>query len=85
MEILVARVRIVADVDPELRRAVKVAAASTDRSISEWIGQAVRHELERETEQEYYPAEAPKPTGLDDAPRPRSGRTVAGAVIEDRR
>lgn len=79
------KVRIVADVDPDLRRAVKVAAASTDRSISEWIERAVRHELEREDEQEYYPAEGPKPTGLDDAPRPRSGRTVAEAVIKDRR
>lgn len=43
-----ARVRIVADVDPELRRRVKVAAASGDRSVSEWIEEAVRRELERE-------------------------------------
>lgn len=44
-----------------------------------------RRELEREDEQEYYPSEGGKPAGLEDAPRPRSGRTVAEAVIEDRR
>lgn len=43
-----ARVRIVADVDPELRRRVKVAAASGDRTISEWVEEALRRELERE-------------------------------------
>lgn len=40
------RVRLTADVAPELRRRVKVAAASTDRSVSEWIEGAVRRELE---------------------------------------
>lgn len=43
-----ARVRLTADVAPELRRMVKIAAASTDRSVSEWIEGAVRHELERQ-------------------------------------
>lgn len=80
-----SRVRIAADVDADLRRRVKVAAAVSDRSLSEWIEEAVRHELERGEEQEYYPAEGAKPTGLEDAPRSRSGRTVAAAVIEDRR
>lgn len=46
------RARIVADVDPDLRRAVKVAAASTDRSVSEWIEVAVRRELAREDAEE---------------------------------
>ena len=40
------RVRLTADVAPELRRRVKVAAASVDRSVSEWIEGAVRRELE---------------------------------------
>ena len=43
-----ARVRLSADVDPELRRRVRIAAASTDRSVSDWIEGAVRRELERE-------------------------------------
>jgi len=85
------RVRLSADVDAELRRRVRIAAASSDRTVSEWIEGAVRRELEREAEidseeeQEYYPSEGGKPTGLEDAPRPKSGRTVADAVIEDRR
>lgn len=43
-----SRVRLSADVDAELRRRVRVAAASSDSSVSEWIEAAVRHELERE-------------------------------------
>lgn len=80
-----ARVRIAADVDADLRRRVKVAAASADKSVSEWIEEAVRRELEREEKQEYYPSEGSKPRGSKNPPRPRSGRSVAEAVIEDRR
>lgn len=43
-----ARVRITADVDEALRRRVKIAAVSSDRSVSEWVESAVRRELERE-------------------------------------
>ncbi len=43
-----ARVRITADVDEALRRRVKIAAVSSDRSVSEWVEAAVRRELERE-------------------------------------
>ncbi len=32
-----ARVRLTADVEPELRRQVKIAAASSDKSVSEWV------------------------------------------------
>ncbi|MBX6765519.1 MAG: hypothetical protein IRY88_17905 [Rubrobacteraceae bacterium] len=78
-----ARVRIAADVDADLRRRVKVAAASADKSVSEWIEEAVRRELEREEKQEYYPSEGSKPKGSKNPPR--SGRSVAEAVIEDRR
>ena len=46
-----SRVRLSADVDAELRRRVRVAAASSDRSVSEWIEAAVRRELEREENQ----------------------------------
>lgn len=46
LEVFMTRVRLTADVAPELRRRVKVAAASADRSISEWIEGAVRRELE---------------------------------------
>lgn len=79
------RVRIAADVDAGLRRRVKVAAASTDRSVSEWIEGAVRNELERSEEAEYYPSEGGKPRGSNNPPKPKSGRTVAEAIVEDRR
>lgn len=46
-----SRVRLSADVDVELRRQVRIAAASSDRSVSEWIEAAVRHKLEREEDQ----------------------------------
>lgn len=42
------RVRLSADVDPELRRRVRIAAARKDRKVSDWIAEAVRRELERE-------------------------------------
>ena len=82
-----ARARLTADVEPDLRRRVKIAAVNSDRSVSEWIETAVRHELQREDleEREYYPSEGGKPQGSKSPPRPRSGRTVAEAVIEDRR
>lgn len=83
-----ARVRLMADVDPELRRRVKVAAASSDRSVSEWVEEAVRRELEREAreERDYYPSEGGKPRGSKNPPRPRGGgNPVSRAVIEDRR
>lgn len=81
-----SRVRIAADVDADLQRRVKVAAASSDRTVSEWVEAAIRRELERsDDEPEYYPGVGSKPTGLEDAPSPGSGRTVADAVLEDRR
>lgn len=43
-----ARVRLSVDVDPELRRRVKVVAASRDQSVKEWIEGVVREALVRE-------------------------------------
>ena len=80
-----ARVRIAADVDAELRRRVKVAAAVSDKSVSEWIEEAVRHEVDRDAEELTMPVRGEKPRGSHNPPRPKSGRTVAEAVIEDRR
>ncbi len=42
------RVRLSVDVEPELRRRVKVAAASKDQSVKEWIEDVIRRELKRE-------------------------------------
>lgn len=46
-----SRVRLSADVDADLRRRVRIAAASSDRFVSKWIEAAIRHELEREEAQ----------------------------------
>lgn len=35
------------DVDPELRRRVRMAAASRDQSVKEWLEDVLRRELER--------------------------------------
>lgn len=43
-----SRVRLIAEVEPELRRRVKVAAVNRETSVSEWVEDAVRRELERE-------------------------------------
>ncbi len=89
-----ARVRLTVDVDPELRRRIKVAAASRDETIKDFLGRAILRELRQgngaalrhdEEEQEFYPSEGGKPQGSKNPPSPRSGRTVADAVIEDRR
>lgn len=47
-----ARVRLAADVDADLRRRVKVAAASGDKTVGEWIEEAVLAALEREARAE---------------------------------
>lgn len=46
-----SRVRLTADVEPELRRRVKIAAVREDRSVSEWVANAIRRELEREEQE----------------------------------
>ena len=38
------------DVDPELRRRVRMAAASRDQSVKEWLEDVLRRELERSNE-----------------------------------
>jgi hypothetical protein len=91
-----ARVRLTADVDPELRRRVKIAAASVDKSISEWIEDVLRHELEEYQDGRRVvfigdtritlPLPGAKPRGSSNPPTLRgTGGTVADAVIEDRR
>ena len=41
-----ARVRLSVDVEPELRRRVRIAAASRDQSVKEWIEDVLRRELD---------------------------------------
>lgn len=83
-----ARVKLTLEVEPELRRRVKIAAASRDQSIREWIVGAIQHELENGGEEEELtlPSAGAKPRGSENPPRPRGGgNPVSEAVIEDRR
>jgi hypothetical protein len=87
---MVARTRLTVDVDPELRRRIRVAVASRDETIKDFLERAILRELEDlefDGEREYYPPEDPKPaTGVGEgAPELRSERTLAETVIEDRR
>ena len=79
-------VKISFEVEPELRRRVKIAAVSRDQSVKDWIQHAILRELEDSEGVELaVPPEGVKPRGGTNPPRPRSGQTVADAVIEDRR
>jgi hypothetical protein len=87
---MMARTRLTVDVDPELRRRIRIAVASRDETIKDFLERAILRELadlELDAEQEYYPPEDPKPAaGVGEgALESRSERTVAEAVIEDRR
>ena len=44
------RVRLSVDVHPELRRRVRVAAASRDQSVKEWLEDVLERELKRSDE-----------------------------------
>ena len=44
------RVRLSVDVDPELRRRVRMAAASKDQSVKEWLESVLERELKRTDE-----------------------------------
>ena len=43
-----ARVRLSVDVDPEMRRRVRIAAASKDQSVKNWIEGVLEDALERQ-------------------------------------
>ncbi|CAN5664839.1 hypothetical protein BH20ACT11_BH20ACT11_11090 [soil metagenome] len=90
------KARLTVDVDPELRRRIRVAAAVRDESLKEWIERALLRELEEEAGsvarvpesmevRDYYAATGPKPGGGEGRrPQPKSGRSVSEAIIEDR-
>jgi hypothetical protein len=93
------RARITADVDPDLRRRVKIAAVESDQTLSQWIEEALRDKLLSSRNGDLssggrryiapgvsLPPEGARPRGSKHPPRLRGvGGTVADAVIEDRR
>jgi hypothetical protein len=50
LEAVVTRVRLSVDVDPELRRRVRMAAASKDQSVKKWLEDVLERELKRTDE-----------------------------------
>lgn len=79
------KVKLSVEMEPELRRRVKHAATSKDQSVRQWVINAIRSELEEEDGDDLIKgSKRVKPLGLKNPPKPRSGRSVADAVIEDR-
>lgn len=85
------RVRLTADVDPEVKKRVRIAAIESETSVSEWVERAVVRELERDSRLELDDeavVKAPsgtKPEPLRNPPRLLDGSKMSDAVIEDRR
>lgn len=96
---MAARVRLTADVDPELKKRVRIAAIESETSLSEWVEQALRDTLQQRqqlpglgTGRTYVasgismPPPGAKPRGSKNPPRLKGdGGTISDAVIEDRR
>lgn len=79
------KVKLSVEVEPELRRRVKLAATSKDQSVRQWIVNAIQRELEDDDGDDIIKGEKRiKPLGMKHPPKPRSGRSVADAVVEDR-
>jgi hypothetical protein len=79
-----ARTRLTIDVDPELRRRIRIAVGSRDETIKDFLERAILRELEDLDDlelgagQKYYPPEGSKPADMyEGAPKLRSERTVA--------
>lgn len=80
------RARLTVDLTPDLKRRVRMAAASRDETVKVWVERALLRELREEEDQEYIPPSGTKPEGLrEGAPRLRRGASASEAVIEERR
>jgi hypothetical protein len=84
------KVKLSLQVEPELRRRVKLSAAARDESVREWVQRAILRELEAEEleggEEMILPPTGVKPRGSRSPARPKGGgNPVSEAVVEDRR
>ncbi len=87
-----AKVRLTAEVEPELRQQVEIAAASVDKSVDEWLESAITRELNGETRVNYVgdakvtmSPPGVKPRGTKNPPRLKDGSSLSDVVLEDRR
>lgn len=78
------KVKLSVEMEPELRRRVKLAATSKDQSVRQWVVDAIQHELDNDDDLWIMPANGAKPRGIANPPKPRSGRLVSDAIVEDR-
>jgi hypothetical protein len=92
------KVKLTAEVDPELERRLKIAATGADKSVSEWIEELVQRELENGVPAKsvgmarnslppefHIPPAGVRPTRYRNPVKLRPGSgTVADAVLEDR-
>jgi hypothetical protein len=86
---MAARVRLTADVDPEVKKRVRIAAIESDTSVSEWVERAVLRELEGAVNEERHEAGVRQSVELDPrntgAPsRIDERRTLLEAIVADR-
>lgn len=86
-----AKVRLSTEVEPELEQQVRIAAANSDKSVSEWIEKTLRHAVEAThdaldvgEELTVPPSSVMKSRGIDNPPKLRGGKTMAEIVQEDR-
>ena len=86
-----SRTRITVDVDPEVRRRIRLVVADRDETIKDFLERAILRELAMEDldgggEEMLLPPAGVKPRGSRNPARPRGGgNPVSEAVIEDRR
>lgn len=71
-----AKVQLIAEVEPELERLVTVAAESNDQSVSEWVEESVRRSLGQEDDNVPSPPQSPEPGDTEEPIRLRSGGTL---------
>ncbi len=71
-----AKVQLIAEVEPELERLVTVAAESNDQSVSEWVEESVRRSLGQEDDNVTSPPQSPEPSDTGEPIRLRSGGTM---------
>lgn len=80
-----AKVQLIAEVEPELERLVRVAAESSNKSVSDWVEAAVWLSLEWKVKGFNFSRPGVKPKGSVDPVKLRPGSgTMSDAIIEDR-
>lgn len=62
---MATRVRLTADVDPDVKKRVRIAAIESETSVSEWVERAVVRELERAEVREPSHGRETRPSGGD--------------------